>query len=259
MTRLRLLDQHQFDLLADALGDTPETTISGHLLRRGLCRAYVAGDPRRFLGAIVQDNHIPAEPTAFGADPKILWELLQIIPGWQCLEVESECAATLGETISRETGEQIRYYEDVYHLLPQAVRTCTNAAVRKLDVPDLDLLESMPGAEQSSGFGSLQRLLEEGFVACAVVSGQIVSVAHTYARTAHYADIGVHTLETWRGQGFATAAASMVARCIQKAGQTPVWSTGEDNWASLRVAQKLGFVESSRRTYVIPTTGNQER
>jgi len=26
---------------------------------------------------------------------------------------------------------------------------------------------------------------------------------------------------------------------------------GEDNWASLRVAEKLGFVEVSRRTYVI--------
>jgi predicted GNAT family acetyltransferase len=112
---------------------------------------------------------------------------------------------------------------------------------------------------QESGFGSLRKLLEEGFVACAIVSGQIVSIAHTYARTTHYADIGVHTLERWRRGGLASAAASIVARCIQEAGQTPVWSTGEDNWASLRVAQKLGFVESSRRTYVIPTADNQER
>jgi len=31
----------------------------------------------------------------------------------------------------------------------------------------------------------------------------------------------------------------------------PVWSTGEDNVASLRVARKLGFEEVGRRTYVI--------
>ena len=179
MTRPRLLEQHQFDLLADALGDTPETTISVHLLRRGLCRAYVAGNPRRFLGAIVQDTHMPAEPTAFGADPQILWDLLQIVPGWECIEVESECAAILGETISTETGNQVRYYEDVYHVLSQPVRTFTHTAVRKLALPDLDLWESMPGAAQESGFGSLQKLLEEGFVACAIVSGQIASIAHT--------------------------------------------------------------------------------
>jgi RimJ/RimL family protein N-acetyltransferase len=44
----------------------------------------------------------------------------------------------------------------------------------------------------------------------------------------------------------------MVARAVRAAGQTPVWSCGESNEASLRVAGKLGFVEVGRRTYVIP-------
>jgi len=255
MTRSQRLEQHQFGLLADALGDTPETTISVHLLRRGLCRAYVAGRPERFLGAIVQDDHAPDEPTAFGADPQILWELLQIVPGWECVEVDSECAAELGETISTKTGKQVRYYGDIHHLLLQPVRTFPNAAVRKLSLADIDLLRSSPDAAQETGFGSWLELLEKGFVACAIVSGRIVSIAHTYARTTRHADIGVRTLTTWRGRGFATAAASIVAGCIQEAGQIPVWSTGEDNWASLRVAQKLGFVETSRRTYVIPISG----
>ena len=35
--------QGERDLLADALGDTPETVIPAHLLRRGLADAYVAG------------------------------------------------------------------------------------------------------------------------------------------------------------------------------------------------------------------------
>jgi hypothetical protein len=258
MTRPRRLEPRQFGLLADALGDTPETTISVHLLGRGLCRAYVIGDPERFLGAIVQDNHAPDEPTAFGADPHILWELLQIVPGWECIEVESGCAAELGEIISANTAKRIRYYEDVYHVLLQPVRAFTHAAVRKLTLSDLDLLKSTPDMAQGIGFGSLQMLLEEGVVACAIVAGQIVSIAHTYARTTRHADIGVHTLDTWRGHGFATAAASIVAGCIQEAGQTPVWSTGEDNWASLRVAQKLGFVEMARRTYVIPTASNRK-
>ncbi len=80
--------------------------------------------------------------------------------------------------------------------------------------------------------------------------GRIVSTAQTAAITNGYADIGVATDEKWRGRGFATAAASIVARRIHETGRTPVWSCGEDNLASLRVAQKLGFEEVSRLTYV---------
>ena len=56
------------------------------------------------------------------------------------------------------------------------------------------------------------------------------------------------TLEEWRGRGLATAAASLVAQAIQESGRAPMWSAG--NPASLRVAQKLGFVEVSRRVYI---------
>ena len=50
------LDREGCRILADALGDTPETTISVHRLRDGFCRAYVAGDPARFDAAMVQDD-----------------------------------------------------------------------------------------------------------------------------------------------------------------------------------------------------------
>ena len=68
--------------------------------------------------------------------------------------------------------------------------------------------------------------------------------------TVSYADIGVATDEAWRGMGFASAAASIVARRVQERGLTPVWSAGEDNIVSLRVAAKLGFKEVSRRVYL---------
>ena len=48
------LDQGAHRILAEALGDTPETAISVHLLRRGFCLAFVAGEAARFEGAIVQ-------------------------------------------------------------------------------------------------------------------------------------------------------------------------------------------------------------
>jgi predicted GNAT family acetyltransferase len=94
-------------------------------------------------------------------------------------------------------------------------------------------------------------LLEEGIVACAVVAGRIVATARTAARTQRHAELGVFTQEAYRRRGFATAATSLVAQRVQEAGQIPVWSAGAHNVASLRVAHKVGFVEVSRRVYVI--------
>jgi ribosomal protein S18 acetylase RimI-like enzyme len=245
------LDQKGCLALAEALGDTPETCISVHRLRNGFCRVYVAGDPDHFDGAIVQDDFCTTEPMGFGSDPQVLWDLLRSVEGWDCVDVASECAAALGEIIEKETGIHVRYYGDIYHVLSRPAARFQNEAVRQLTLDDLELLESSPKELRGCCFGSTQRLLEEGFVACAILSGEVAAIAHTSARTDNYADIGVFTKEECRGRGFVTAAASIVAQRIQEAGLTPTWSTGEDNFASLRVAQKLGFTEVARRTYVI--------
>jgi predicted GNAT family acetyltransferase len=154
--------------------------------------------------------------------------------------------------MEREMDCRVRYYGDIYHILTAQAKPFVHSAVRRLTVADLELLDRAPREVRGAGFHSLRELLEHGIVACAVVSGEIVSIAHTYARTRRYADIGVHTLKEWRGRGFAAAAASIVAQLIQQAGQVPVWSAGEDNLPSLNLARKLGFTEVSRRTYLIP-------
>ncbi|MDQ3655635.1 MAG: GNAT family N-acetyltransferase, partial [Chloroflexota bacterium] len=65
-------------------------------------------------------------------------------------------------------------------------------------------------------------------------------------------DIGVATLDRWRRQGLATAAAAQVAGAIQRDGRIPVWSCGGHNAASLAIAARLGFREVARRTYLVP-------
>jgi hypothetical protein len=237
--------------LADTLGESPETAIQVHLLRRGLCRVYISGNSDKFDGVIIQSNFLPGEPMGFGSDPKALWELLKCVDGWFCVEVIPECARGLGEIIEREIGDRIKYYDDVYHALCKPVTDYRNKYVRQLTLGDIEMLESAHEELRESCFESTESLLMDGFAAGAIVSGNVVAVAHTSGRSKNYADIGVYALEEWRNRGFVTAAASIVARRVQEAGQIPVWSTGEDNFASLRVAKKLGFKEVSRWTYVI--------
>jgi len=64
--------QADLDLVAEALGDTPETAIPAHLLRRGLADALIAGSPTEFDGVVVQSHPWLEEPWCFGNDPEIL-------------------------------------------------------------------------------------------------------------------------------------------------------------------------------------------
>ena len=72
------------------------------------------------------------------------------------------------------------------------------------------------------GFGSPDGLLSEGVAAGALVDGGLVALACTTARTEKHADLGVVTLEGWRGRGLATACAALVADGILRSGRVPV-------------------------------------
>ena len=240
--------------LAAIIGDTPMTVISGSRLKHGMCEAYVAGTLPDVTAALVFDAYCPDEPCGFGTDAAALWRLLKATDGWSCINVDTSCAASLGALIEADTGTSVRYYGDVYHALLEPVHCYPNVAVRLLTSEDVKYLSEAPIEVQGNGYKTHEAMVTEGLAAGAVVDSNLVAIAHTYAETDLHADIGVSTVETWRKNGFATAAASLVAESIQAKGKVPVWSCGEDNIASLRVAQKVGFTEVSRRTYVIPVS-----
>lgn len=239
--------------LADLLGDTPMTVISAARLKHGMCDAYINGTLQQNVNAaLVFDAFCPDEPCGFGTDANALWQLLKATHGWGCINVDTACAEPLGTLIETETGTSIRYYGDVYHALLEPAHSYPNEVVRLLTLEDVERLAKAPTEVQGNGYKTREAMVTDGIVAGAVVDGNIVAIAHTYAETDLHADIGVSTLEAWREKGFATAAASVVAQGIQSKGKVPAWSCGEDNTASLRVAEKLGFTEVGRRTYVIP-------
>ncbi len=245
------LDRAGCGALADALGESPETVIAVHALRRGLCDAFVVGEPGYCRAALICRPEVPGEPDGFGEDAAALWSLLRGIDGWECVCVSQRCARVLGPLIARERRRSVRYLGDVYFTLTRPPPDVECADVRELTPADAALLDGAPHDMRALGFGSVAALLREGFAAGAIIDGQVVSICHTSARSRYYANVGVHTLEAWRRRGFAAAAATIVTRRILEAGQTPVWSAGETNVASMQAALKLGFVEVSRRAYVI--------
>jgi len=237
--------------LAEALGDTPHTVGSVHVLRRGLCSAYVAGTADKPAAAVVQSHFCRTEPVGFGSSADLLWGLLTMVDGWDCFLVNSECSHRVAELMRSYTGGQVRFIHDLSFRLDCPAKRFTDPSARLLTPRDSALLAAAPAEVAGSGYRDAGELLTQGIAAAAIVDEGIVSIAYTAARSEKYADIGVHTLEPFRRRGLARAAASLVAARVQEQGQTPVWSTGDFNMASLSIARQLGFTETSRRTYVV--------
>ena len=245
------LDRDESRRLAAALESKPETTIDIHCLNRGLGRAYLLGDPNAFDVAVIEADILPAEPHAYGVNAGKIFELIRDLRGWDCVLVEEEFASPLESLFRQYISPQTRIYEAVLLTLDRPVEEHHDGSVRVFSKADLPLLLDLEDDMRPVGFGTLTETLREGCIAGAMVDDQIVSIGYLVSLTDRYGEIAVHTRDEWRGRGFGTAGCNLVAENLQARGCTPVWSTGADNWASLRVAEKLGFQEHSRPGYVI--------
>ena len=238
--------------LASALGDTPETVMATHRLRRGLGRAVVRGTPAAPTAAIVQLISAPAYPAGFGDDPGLLWELLQTLDGWEALHVTPALGPRLAALMSAATGRETRLIDEIYSTLEQPAPVVRHPAVRWLSAADEPLLVAATEPLDMAGWrlGSAAALLTEGLATGAIIDGRLVATAFSSAISERYREIGVVTEPAYRGQGLAQATAALLAAGVQARGRGVVWSTSEENLASRRVAARLGFREVSRRVYV---------
>jgi GNAT superfamily N-acetyltransferase len=81
-----------------------------------------------------------------------------------------------------------------------------------------------------------------GPVTATVANGRAVSICYCARLSPLAAEAGVETLESLRGQGFATAAVAAWAAAARARGLVPLYSAAWENPASQRVAEKLGAV-----------------
>lgn len=251
--------EHEFQAIAEWLGDLPTTVISRHFMREGQAEVFCVGSPHAPKGVVIQLTDYLEEPTAFGEADAIA-SVLPELAGWTSINVPADIADALIEPVRVATGATtVRTLDDIYFALTEPVPEITLADVRLLTTDDHDALEAAPPELIGENTKVLIEEMAWGHVAGAIREGRLVSIAHTFARSDRHVDIGVATLEAWRRQGLATAAAAEVARAIQHDCKIPVWSCGGTNTASLAIAARLGFQEVDRRTYLVPELGELSR
>ncbi len=243
---------HEFEAISEWLGDSPTTVISRHFLREGQAEVVCVGSPHDPEAVVIQLTGYPEEPTAFG-DAEAIASVLPMLQGWTSINVPADAADALIDPVRHAAGAaSVRLLDDIYHELTDPVRQVHLPDVRLLTTDDHDLLRSAPAELVGDSADSLIEEMTWGHLGGAIRDGGLVSIAHTFARSERHVDIGVATMQAWRQQGLATAAAAAVAGAIQRDGQIPVWSCGGNNAASLAIAARLGFREVARRTYLVP-------
>jgi GNAT superfamily N-acetyltransferase len=177
---------------------------------------FVIGRPiEKEIEAAIEKNGHGNEVIA--AHEQAAW-LAEILPGW------------------KRAAIIVHHLPDM-HRLPEAPTGAPSGAVGFLDpavIPQLAIeddlkQELISGAEQSS-------------IAATFVEQEPVSFCYAGALTESLWDISIDTVPEQQRKGYAALCVSYMIRYLHGQGRHPVWQALEDNPASWRLAQKLGFM-----------------
>ena len=92
----------------------------------------------------------------------------------------------------------------------------------------------------------------EAPVAGALAGGAPVAFCYATGMTEALWDISIDTLEGYRRRGLAQKAVRLLAAVLSERGKWPVWGADDDNEASRKLAQKMGFVACERLVLFTP-------
>ena len=128
--------------------------------------------------------------------------------------------------------------------LPAAHPAPSGAVVRRLGAADAAAVAGLDDeiAWIHKTWGGPAGLAAGGHAWGAFVAGRLAAVACSFFVGDAYEDLGVVTVRAHRRRGLSTACAAALCADVRGRGRLPSWTTAVENEASIRVADKLGFV-----------------
>jgi RimJ/RimL family protein N-acetyltransferase len=182
-----------------------------------------------------------------------LWRTRYDLPEEIATELERLAA---DELVISDPGE---LSEPPYHLVEYTVLLKQHAPLSSTDsgpayfLPELDLPNPISAgtvAVTPSNANllaahypyTMKKHAELAPVVVRVMDGVAVAVCCSARITAQVAEAGVHTVEAYRGRGYAVEVVRGWAAAVRATGRLPLYSTSWENTASQAVAAKLGAI-----------------
>lgn len=224
--------------LARALMDTPRWVETRFMLLRGEAVVRgLSGDRRRFVAASTR------------------WPVMAVVGAPDAAFI-AESAARAESDVTVLCAEE--HADHVAAALPGWRR---NGAAIHAWPGGTPLPEAPPASEarllrgeELEALGHVPPVLRDGLlnageyapVAGAFAGGAPVAFCYASAVTESLWDVSIDTLDGYRRRGLASKAFLTLAAELGRSGKWPVWGSADDNEASRRLAERLGFVPAER-------------
>lgn len=127
---------------------------------------------------------------------------------------------------------------------PRLGEATARSIARPLTEMDRSLIEAFESGSQDYFFDPEKRPLIG-----VVISGQLVSLAHSSRRTSEACELGINTLPEARRKGYALAATVVWTRAVMQERLVSLYSADVSNTASLSLAEAAGY-----RAFARPAT-----
>lgn len=217
------------------LPERPGPLIGLHVLQTGHGAFYADRwpDPRAVLADTASNMSLAGDPSALQAD-----DLRAHVAGFV------EAPAPFVPLLRATFPDLIAWQRIVFALVDKPRYTLPNdCLIRRLAADDAHALGTLSFDSRwiYKTWGTPAAMAASGYAWGAFAGDQLVAVANIFFLGQQYEDIGVITEPGFRGLGLSVACAGALCADIQARGHTPSWSTSLDNFASQRVAEKLGF------------------
>ena len=109
-----------------------------------------------------------------------------------------------------------------------------------------------------SNYGSKEKFLEQAFGFYAVENGEICSEFESAFTSNGYTEIGIYTFDPHRRKGYAFATCLHGLKKLDKKGIKTIWACDVENTESVKLAEKLGFVNPVDYDFIFFSQKNDE-
>ncbi len=220
--------------------DQPHTIFVVHPY--GMALLSGKADNKEFNHALI-DQLLKKSPT------RLSWLWLQVWPEALSTTFEALVSEKLaGQNSSVKYNDGIRFEKflrsnfDFNHENWLCFRSTFNLKHESIVRTNQMLFETMPGAVIPKYFWNDARdFMEKGIGFTYLIDGKPASTAFAAYVHDNYLELGIETAPEFWGQGLALqVCTALIDYCLEK-NLIPVWSCRDENTASVRLAQKLGF------------------
>ena len=123
---------------------------------------------------------------------------------------------------------------------------------------DSELYEKVPWKEfHERVYGSKENFLKIAFGFYAIENGEICSESEVAFSARGYAELGIITDDNKQHKGFAFAVCVRTLEKIDKRGLTAIWACDVENTPSMKLAEKLGFINPVKYNFIFFPQNNE--